>query len=47
LLRRIEEDAIAEGRDRESGRAYNPSAVVERIIREYYEARPKRPRLSK
>jgi hypothetical protein len=47
LLKRIEEDAMAEGRERQSGRAYNPSAVVERIIREYYDARPKRPRLSK
>lgn len=42
LLKRIEEDAMAEGRERQSGRAYNPSAVVERIIREYYDARPKR-----
>lgn len=47
LLKLIEEDAMAEGRERQSGRAYNPSATVERIIRAYYDAKPKRERRGK
>jgi hypothetical protein len=39
LVRLIENEAIAEGRDRQSGRAFNPSAVVERILRAYFEAK--------
>jgi hypothetical protein len=39
LIRLIENEAIAEGRDRESGRAFNPSAVVERILRSYFESK--------
>ena len=42
LIRLIENEAIAEGRDRESGRAFNPSAVVERILRAYFESKKAR-----
>ncbi|HEY0383422.1 MAG TPA: hypothetical protein VGC72_14605 [Candidatus Elarobacter sp.] len=45
LIRLVENEAIAEGRERESGRAFNPSAVVERILREYFDA--KKPRRTK
>ena len=45
LIRMIETEAIAEGRDRESGRAFNPSAVVERVLRAYFDA--KKPRRAK
>ena len=45
LIRLIENEAIAEGRDREAGRAFNPSAVVERILRAYFDA--KKPRRAK
>ena len=45
LIRMIENEAIADGRDRESGRAFNPSAVVERILRAYFDA--KKPRRTK
>ncbi|HEV2641974.1 MAG TPA: hypothetical protein VGT98_04680 [Candidatus Elarobacter sp.] len=45
LIRMIENEAIAEGRDRQSGRAFNPSAVVERVLRDYFDA--KKPRRTK
>ena len=45
LIRMIENEAIAEGRDRQSGRAFNPSAVVERILRAYFDS--KKPRRTK
>lgn len=44
LIRLVENEAIAEGRD-QSGRAFNPSAVVERILRAYFDA--KKPRRAK
>jgi len=47
LIRAVEEDAIEEGRARQSGRAFNPSAVVERILRAHYAAKPKRDRRGK
>jgi hypothetical protein len=45
LIRMVENEAIAEGRDRQSGRAFNPSAVVERVLRDYFDA--KKPRRTK
>jgi len=45
LIRMIENEAIAEGRDRQSGRAFNPSAVVERVLKDYFDA--KKPRRTK
>ena len=45
LIRMVENESIAEGRDRQSGRAFNPSAVVERILRAYFDA--KKPRRTK
>ncbi len=45
LIRMIENEAVAEGRDRQSGRAFNPSAVVERVLRDYFDA--KKPRRTK
>jgi len=39
--------AIEEGRARQSGRAFNPSSVVERILRAHYAAKPKRDRRGK
>lgn len=45
LVRLIEDEAISEGRERQAGRAYNPSAVVERILRAYFDA--KKPRRAK
>jgi hypothetical protein len=47
LIRAIEEEAIEEGRARQSGRAFNPSSVVERILRVHYAAKPKRDRRGK
>jgi hypothetical protein len=47
LIRAIEEDAIEEGRSRQSGRAFNPSSVVERILRAHYVAKPPRNRRGK
>jgi hypothetical protein len=36
LLKRIRQEAMEEGLAVESGRIYNPSAVVERILRAYF-----------
>jgi hypothetical protein len=44
LIRSIEEEAITEGRERQSGRAFNPSAVVERVLRAYFAGKPQRGR---
>ena len=38
----LEAEAIRDGQGRESGRVYSPSATIERILREYFDARPKR-----
>ena len=45
LIRAVNDEAAEEGRHRTSGRVHNPSAVVERILREYF-ARKARPRRS-
>jgi hypothetical protein len=42
LLKLIEGEAIADGQAREHGRVYSPSNTVERILRAYFEAKPKR-----
>ncbi|MEA2666922.1 MAG: hypothetical protein QOI11_3866 [Candidatus Eremiobacteraeota bacterium] len=47
VLAQLEDESIEDGRNRESGRVYSPSATVERILRTYFEAKPKRPRRSK
>jgi hypothetical protein len=44
LLALIEDEAIEDGRQREQGRVYSPSATVERILRTYFAAKPKRRR---
>jgi hypothetical protein len=41
LIRAVEEEAITEGRERKSGRVFNPSAVVERILHAYFDAKPR------
>ena len=38
----LEAESIADGRGRGSGRVYSPSATIERILREYFAAKPKR-----
>lgn len=40
LIERVADDAKDEGRERTSGRMFNPSAVVERILRDYYDGKP-------
>lgn len=47
VLALLENESIEDGRNRDSGRVYSPSATVERILRTYFEAKPKRPRRSK
>ncbi len=47
VLSLLENEAIEDGRKRESGRVYSPSATLERILRHYFEAKPKPPRRSK
>ncbi len=41
LIRAVSEEAAEEGKHRTSGRVHNPSAVVERILRAYFDAKPK------
>ena len=41
LLGLIEDEAIADGRAREKGRVYSPSATIERILRAYFAGRPR------
>lgn len=47
LIEAVADDAKEEGRERTSGRMFNPSAVVERILRGYYDGKPKRTRRGK
>jgi hypothetical protein len=47
LIRAVNDEATAEGRERTSGRVFNPSTVVERILRAYFDAKPKRSRRGK
>ena len=42
LIARIEDEAILDGRARQKGRVYSPSATIERILRVYFESRPQR-----
>ncbi len=44
LIKAIEEEAISDGRERQSGRAFNPSAVVERILSAYFQTKPSKGR---
>ena len=47
LISRIEDEAITDGRARDKGRVYSPSATFERILRAYFESKPKRPAKNK
>jgi hypothetical protein len=40
LLSLLEDEAIADGRGREEGRVYSPSATLERILRQYFAGKP-------
>ena len=40
LIRMINEESIVEGRAISSGRVFNPSSLVERILREYFARKP-------
>ena len=42
LIDRVKREAMEEGMAAGTGRAYNPSAVVERILRAYFEAKQAR-----
>jgi hypothetical protein len=42
LVRAVNDAAQEEGRDKASGRVFNPSAVVERILRAHFDKQPKR-----
>jgi hypothetical protein len=41
LIAAVNEEAVEAGRGVTSGRAFNPSAVVERILRAYFEHKPR------
>jgi hypothetical protein len=47
VLALLEDEAIADGRERDGGRVYSPSATVERILRAYFSAKPTKRRFSK
>jgi hypothetical protein len=47
LIEAVYEEAIEAGRGVKSGRAFNPSAVVERVLRAHFEAKLKRRAASK
>jgi len=47
LIAQIERESIADGRKRERGRVYSPSATVERILRGYFSQAPRRGRSRK
>ena len=47
LLALLEDEAIEDGRQRERGRVYSPSATIERILRAYFDAKPRRRRSRK
>lgn len=44
LVRELENEAIEDGQNRQSGRVYSPSSTLERILREYFAAKPERRR---
>ncbi len=47
LVRAVNDAAQAEGREKNAGRVFNPSAVVERILRAHFDKQPKRERRGK
>jgi hypothetical protein len=42
LLALLRAEAMEEGTSKETGRVYNPSATLSRILRAYFDAKPKR-----
>jgi hypothetical protein len=42
LIRLVNDAAQAEGQDKTSGRVFNPSAIVERILRAHFDKQPRR-----
>jgi len=46
VIELVEEEAIADGRGRQSGRVFNPSATIERILRAYFASKPRGRRTS-
>ena len=40
LIQRVKQEALEHGMAAGTGRAYNPSAVVERVLRAYFDAKP-------
>ena len=42
LLALLRAEAMEEGSAKQSGRVYNPSATLERILRAYFATKPKR-----
>jgi hypothetical protein len=47
LVRAVNDAAQAEGREKNAGRVFNPSAVVERILRAHFDKQPRRSRRAK
>ncbi len=47
LLALLRAEAMEEGTNKETGRVYNPSATLDRILRTYFDAKPKRGRAGK
>lgn len=42
LLALLRAEAMEEGTSKETGRVYNPSLTLSRILRAYFDAKPKR-----
>lgn len=42
LLALLRAEAMEEGTSKETGRVYNPSATLSRILRAYFDAKPRR-----
>jgi hypothetical protein len=48
VLQALEDETIADGRERKGGRVFSPSATLERILRSYFAAKkPERGRRTK
>ena len=47
LIKLVEEEAIVEGRSKQSGRVFNPSSIVERILKSHFDAKPEIKRKAK
>jgi hypothetical protein len=47
LLALLRAEAMDEGTNKETGRVYNPSATLDRILRLYFDAKPRRSRTGK